>query len=148
MTLTGCRESINILENRNFNEGDWLLVNSDGNKRTLFVIEDEKVLRENASGIAVKFAENDHNTTCDGLLKLFKDGKLVVEQMYLDPSCITQSTEIKNAYRKAIDESIYPTDSGDFTRQWDSLKLTRKCYPTIYHSQPADKDIIWYYKYE
>ena len=146
--LTSCRDSTIILKNRNFNNGDWLLVNSDGNKRTLFVIDDERVLQENPNGIKVKFSESDHYTTCDGLLKLFKDGKLVAEQVYLDPSCITEASDIKNAYKKATDESVYPISNVDFKRQWDSLKSIPKCYPTVYHKQPDNKDIIWLYKYE
>jgi hypothetical protein len=146
--LTGCSDSIVILKDLDFSEGDWLLVNSNGNKGTLFVIDDEKILQGNPNGIKVKFSEEDHYTTGDGSLKLFKDGKLVEDQMYLDPSRITESNNIRNAYRKATYESIYPLGSTDFKRQWDSLKSIPKCYPTIYHTQPEDKDIIRYYTYE
>jgi hypothetical protein len=146
--LTGCGDSTVILKNRDFSNGDWLLVNSDGNKKTQFVIDDEKVLQENSNGIKVRFSKEDQYTTCDGQLQLFKDGKLVAEQLYLDPSCLTESNEIKNAFRKSSGDEIYPYDDSDFKRQWDSLKKIPKCYPTIYHTQPEDKDIIWFYKYE
>ena len=123
-------------------------MNSDGNKRTLFVIDDENVLQANPNGIKVNFSESDHYTTCDGKLKLFKDGKLVAEQMYLDPFYITESSDIKNAYRLATDESVYPLGDADFKRQWDSLSSIPNCYPTVYRKQPGNKDIIWLYKYE
>jgi len=87
--LTGCGDSTVILKNRDFSNGDWLLVNSDGNKKTQFVIDDEKVLQENSNGIKVRFSKEDQYTTCDGQLQLFKDGKLVAEQLYLDPPCLT-----------------------------------------------------------
>jgi hypothetical protein len=146
--LTGCGESTAILKDRDFSSGDWLLVNSDGNKKTQFIIDDEKVLQENPYGIKVRFSEEDHYTTCDGQLKLFKDGKLVAEQLYLDPFSLTENSAIKEAYKKSSGDEVYPDDANDFKKQWDSLKKIPKCYPTIYHTQPDDKDIIWFYKYE
>ena len=93
----------------------------------------------------MKFSSGDQYTTTDGSLKLFKDGKLVEDQGYLYPSKITESNNIRNAYRKATYENIYPLGNTDFKRQWDSLKAMPKCYPTVYHTQPDDKDIIRYY---
>lgn len=148
IVLTSCSDSTVILKNRNFSSGDWLLVNSNGANQTLFVIDDEKVLQENSNGIKVRFSEEDHYTTCDGILKLYKDGKIVAEQMYLDQSSISESSSIKDAYKKASDGSVYPYDNADFNRLWDSILKLPNQYPTIYHTQPDDKDIIWLYKHE
>ena len=148
IVLTSCSDSTIILKNRNFSSGDWLLVNSNGANQTLFVIDDEKVLQENPNGIKVSFSEEDHYTTCDGILKLYKNGKLVAEQMYLDQSSISENSNIKDAYKNATDDSVYPYDNADFNKQWDSIKKLPNQYPTIHHTQPDDKDIIWLYKHE
>lgn len=148
LVLTSCSDSTIILKNRNFASGDWLLVNNNGANQTLFVIDDEKVLQENPNGIKVGFSEEDHYTTCDGILKLYKNGKLVAEQMYLDQSSLSENSNIKEAYKTATDESVYPYDNVDFNKQWDSIKNLPNQYPTIYHTQPDDKDIIWLYKHE
>jgi len=43
---------------------------------------------------------------------------------------------------------LEPRTDMEFAHLWDSLKTTPKNYPTRYHVQPADKDIIWLYRYE
>jgi hypothetical protein len=144
--LYGCN-SISFLKNQDFTKGNWLLVKSDGSKGTLFIIDDEKILQDNTNGIKVNHSEKDHYTTCDGQLQLYKDGKLISEQIYLEASYINEKNAIKEAYKKAVMEVINSKEHKEFTRQWDSLKQIPNCYPTIYHTQPEDKDIIWFYKY-
>ena len=146
--LMGCADSTVILKNRDFNNGDWLLVNNNHAKGTMLLIDNEEILKENPNGLKVKWSEDDAYTTCDGCLKLFKNGELVAEQDYLDESCLTESSAIKSEYKKGSDESVYPYDLADFKKQWDSLKNIPHCYPTRYHAQPDDKDIIWFYKYK
>lgn len=86
-------------------------------------------------------------TTCDGFLKLYKDGKLIKEDAYLTRTALYESSRIKSAYKKGSEWTIDAIDKIEFDRKWDSL-LKTKCYPTIYHTQPENKDIIWVYKTE
>jgi hypothetical protein len=148
--LTRCADtdSTVILNGHNFNSGDWLLVNKDNVKRTIKVIDDETVLSNNPTGIKVNWSEDHGYTTCDGILKLYKDGELIAQQAYLEQSYINESPDIQAAYKTGSDKSVYPNDDNDFEQLWDSLKKINNCYPTRYHTQPDDKDIIWFYKFE
>lgn len=150
LLLTGCdgTGSAIILKGYNFTSGEWLLVNQNNAKRTLKIIDDESVLANSPTGIKVNWSEEHSYTTCDGILKLYKDGELIAQQDYLEQANISESPDIKAAYKDGSDESLYPSDDQEFERQWDSLKKIKNCYPTRYHAQPDDKDIIWFYKHE
>lgn len=143
--LTSCTDSDKILQGNNFDEGDWLFVNVNYVDETLELIDDESVLKQNKNGIWVTPMGDCDGTTCDGFLKLYKDGKLIKEDEYLTRSALFETTELKNSYRKGTDWTIDPIDESRFSFLWDSLK-TENVYPTVYHTQPADKDIIWAYK--
>jgi hypothetical protein len=146
--MPGCTDKSVILKNHNFDSGDWLLVNIDHNRRTMFVIDDEKILKSNSNGLKVNFRESDLYTTCDGELKLFKNGELIASQDYLVPSDLIESEEIKKAYKTGHDSIYEPIDKKEFLIIWDSLKNIPRHYPTRYHAQPDDKDVIWYYRYD
>jgi hypothetical protein len=146
--IVGCTDKSIILKNRNFDSGDWLLVNIDHNRHTMYVVDDEKILKANPNGLKVNFRESDLYTTCDGELKLFKNGELIASQDYLDPSDLIESKEIKKAYKIGHDSIFKPIDKKRFIMIWDSLKNIPRHYPTKYHAQPEDKDIIWYYRYD
>jgi len=150
LTNACSNDSINFLDNRDFNHGDWLLVKIDNSKRkeAIYIIDDETVLKDNSNSIKVKFSEKDMYTTCDGRLMLFKDGEIIADQDYLEPSRLNESESISSKYKIGHDTTIEPRDMNQYKIAWDSLRKISKCYPTRYHAQPADKDIIWIYKYE
>ncbi len=141
--MTGCNKSNRLLADKDFENGDWLLVNVNYAEKTLKIIDDEQVLLNNKNGLWVTPFAECGGTTCDG----FKDGKLIAEDEYLTKAVLYESSAIKSSYEKGNEWTIDPIDKIDFDRKWDSL-LKVNCYPTIYHTQPADKDIIWVYKIE
>lgn len=147
LVLAGCRESDRLLKPFDFQSGDWLLVNKNYQEETLELIDDEKILEANKGGLWFTPLGDCGHTTCDGFISLYKDGKLIAEKGYLVRASMYESGEIKSAYKNGKEWTIEPADRNDFKKKWDSLKV-EKCYPTIYHSQPADIDIIWVYKTE
>jgi len=149
--IVSCTDSIMILKNQDFDQGDWLLVNADYgryDKKLLYVIDDEKILKANSDGIKVKYTESDMYTTCDGVIKLYKNGILVLQQNYLVSNRLKVSKILTKAFKKASDSTLNVINKQDFQVKWDSLKNVPKCYPTVYRIQPEDKDIIWFYKFE
>ena len=143
ITLTCCTETDKLLNGQDFDKGDWLLVNVNYAEKTLQLIEDETILKNNKNGIWVMQAGDCDGTTCDGFLKLYKNGRLIAQDQYLTRSTLIESTEIKKSYKKGIEWTI---DSiSNFKQLWDSLKNSGN-YPTIYNEQPANKNIIWVYR--
>lgn len=51
--LAGCSDSDKILHGHNFDNGDWLLVNVNYAEKTLELIDDELILKNNKNGIRV-----------------------------------------------------------------------------------------------
>jgi hypothetical protein len=145
--IFGCQVK-SPLKNHDFKNGKWLLVKEDFAKNTLQVIDDEKILNKFYSTIKIIWNDDDDYTTCDGTIKLYKNGELIVKQNYLDASKIIESSNIKSSYKIATDTTIESYNKNEFLKQFDSLKSIKNSYPTRYHEQPADKDIIWLYKYE
>jgi hypothetical protein len=145
--LSSCSKSEDILENKNFDKGDWFLANINYVENSIELIDDEQILKQNNNGLRVTTLGECGGTTCDGFLMLYKDGKLIAQDEYLTRIALYESSGIKSAYKKGIQWTIEPKDKNEFEKKWDSLKKA-KCYPTIYHTQPADKDIIWVYKIE
>ena len=146
IVLTSCADKGNaILNNKNFDEGNWLIVIEDEVQGTRFAIDDEKVLKENPFGLLLGPMADCGGTTCDGFLKLYKDGELISHQEYLSNSDLIENKSLINLYRKVKPDFIYPDDKCDFKRQWDSLIKLGNIYPTRYHTQPDDKDAILYY---
>jgi hypothetical protein len=145
ITIVSCSKSDKILLNQNFDEGNWLLVNVNYAEKKLSLIDDEKVLKENTSKLYVSANGECGGTTCDGFLRLYKNGKLVAEKAYLMSDKVHESSEIRESYESGEEFTIEPTDQNDFKVKWDSL-IKENNYPTIYNSQPQDKDIIWVFK--
>lgn len=138
----GYGDDVNILSGKNYGKGSWLLVNDNGITGEIKIIDDKELLERNQNDVYITWKENHGFTTCDGTLLLFKDGELIESCNYLDKNHLSESDEIKSAYKTAIKSWIYPKDeSDDYKRIWDSL-LNEKAYPTHYHTQPEDKDII------
>ncbi len=148
LLAVSCNAPDRILENRDLENGNWLLVNVNYPEGTLQVIDDEKILAKNKRGIYVKSCADCQWTTCDGFLKLYKDGELIEKQGYLSRERIHESKKIKNAYKQAIDTTIEPLNSIDFTTKWDSLKTIKNTYPTKYRVAYDNRDVIWVYQYE
>ncbi len=146
--LISCGDKNNsILNKKNFDEGSWLMVVRNENEKTVFAIDDEKILKDNPYGILLGPNAECGGTTCDGFLELYKDGELIIEQSFLTKADLFETSNIRESYRKCYTEYIYPNDSIDFKRQWDSLQKINNNYPTRFHTQPDDIDIILLYKY-
>ena len=146
--FSSCGDKDNaILYNKDFDKGNWLIVVEDNVKRTMYVIDDEKTLKANPFGLLLGPMADCSGTTCDGFLDLYRDGELISQQEFLSHSDLIETQDIIDAYKKASVGTIYPEDNADFKRQWDSLAKLGNVYPTRYHTQPDDKDIILYYKY-
>lgn len=147
--LASCGDKDNaILNYENFDEGNWLMVVEDGVQRTTFAIDDENILKENPFGLLLGPMADCGGTTCDGFLKLYKDGELVSQQEYLSHSDLIEKQSLIDAYKKATVDYLYPEDKENYKRQWDSLLRLGNVYPTRYHTQPDDKDVILYYRLE
>ena len=135
-----------ILNNKNFETGNWLLVIDNKVENTLFVVNDRNILQSNPFGLILKPSSECGGTTCDGFIELYKDGELVASQEFLSKSTIIESESLKAAYKKASTDCIRPFDNNQFKQQWDSL-IKREIYPTRQHVQPEDEDIICFYIY-
>jgi hypothetical protein len=146
--LTGCDDSISLLKGKKIESGNWILVNHNYVNNTLKIIDDEAVLKANPSGLVITWNEDHNFTTCDGVLSLYKDGELVEKQNYLSQSFIHENTKIRKAYKNAKEAAIIPNDTFEYKRQWDSIRLLNKCYPTRDHMQPEDKDVIRFFSYD
>ena len=143
--ITSCSDSDKLLVGHNFDEGNWLLVNVNYAEKTLELIDDESILKNNENGIWVTPLGECGSTTCDGFLKLYKDGILIARDEYLTRSVLFESAELKNNYQTGMKWTIDPIDESKFRIVWDSL-INENAYPTVYHTQPADKDIILVYE--
>lgn len=147
LCLTGCHDPTNVLSGHSYSTGDWLLVKWDGVHNKNWVIDDEQIMASNSHGIKVNWEEEHAWTTCDGGYKLFKDGELVHMQDFLDAGYVNESESIRKAYIPAEDFTIESLTEGGFLNVWDSLKNAPGNYPTRYLRQPANKDIVWCYRY-
>ena len=145
LTILSCNKPDFILQDKDFTNGEWLLVNDIDT--AVLLIDDEKFLNENKNGLWVTPFGDCKWTTCDGILKLYKNGKLVSEKGYLSRTTLYESSEIIKAYKRGTHFTIEPKDKIDFDNKWDSLNAANT-YPTIYHTQPEDKDIFWVYKFD
>ena len=145
--LIGCAQKDEILSDYNFNDGDWILVHKSHVSNSIEIINDEKTLKDNKHGIALLPGADCEWTTCDGAISLYKDGKLIKKTNYLSRENIYESNHIKNSYIKGIRYNIDPINKLDFNTKWDSI-LQQSDYPTIYKSQPDNKNIILAYKLE
>ena len=147
IALTSCFElDKKVLVNQNFNEGDWLFINKNDDENTLQIINDEKILQANKSGIRIT-PEGDCKRR-DGLcneLVLYKDGELVTEYQYSTRSKLYESSEIIKSYKNAITQIIYPSDEAEFKQLWDSL-INIGNYPTIFYADIDEKQVIQVYK--
>lgn len=146
--LTGCHDPTDVLSGNSYSDGDWLLVKWDGLRNRSWVIDDERILRDNAHGIKVRWEEDHAWTTCDGGYELYRNGEPVLRQDFLDDGYVYESEGIRSAFRLAEDFTIETVTRQIFQHVWDSLKATPGNYPTRYHQQPEDRDIILCYRYE
>jgi hypothetical protein len=147
--LVSCIDKDNaILNGKDFDKGKWFLVWEDYAKGTLCIIDDQSILRENPNGIILGPFAGCGGTTCDGFLTLYKDGELIVQHEYLSRADLFMNSEIINSFRPATRVSVYSDNSVEYKFQWDSLLKIKNTYPTRYHTQPDDKDIIIYYLYK
>ena len=144
--IFSCSKSENdILYNKDFNSGDWLLVNVNYARKTVLLIDDEVVLKNNIHGISISSKGKCDGTTCDGFIKLYKDGILVEQKEYLNNETISESEKIKAAYKLGEELFIEPNNKMEFEKKWDSL-VKNNNYPTIHQLEPKNTDIIWNYR--
>lgn len=147
ITQCGNREKA-ILNNRDFDHNNWLIVIENAQMNTMFVVDDEKILKENSFGLTLGPLANCDGTTCDGFLDLYKDGVLIERQSFLSQSDLIESSTIKKNYRIAKAYYLYPNNKSEYKYLWDSLQKLPNIYPTRYHAQPDDKDYICVFSYK
>lgn len=146
--LTSCKDKRDaILYDKNFDDGKWLLVVENHVEKTLFVINDEKVLKSNPDGLRLGPNAYCGGTTCDGFISLYRNGKLVDTKEFLSKSDLLETDKIKKAYKIARTDCIHP-EQIHFKQTWDSLEAVKNTYPTRQHIQPEDKDIICFYQFD
>ena len=116
-------------------------------EKTLFVIDDEIVLKSNPDGLRLGPNAYCGGTTCDGFITLYKNGELVDTKEFLSKSDLLVTDNIKKAYKKARTDCIRP-DQRLLKQFWDSLGAVKNTYPTRQHIQPEDTDIICFYQYD
>lgn len=146
--MISCKDKKNaILHNKKFDDGKWLLVIENHVENTLFVIDDEKVLKSNPNGLRLGPNAYCGGTTCDGFITLYRDGELVDSKEFLSKADLLETENFKKAYRIARTDCVRPAQ-GHFKQTWDSLEAAKNTYPTRRHIQPDDIDIICYFKYE
>src|SRR5690242_6749778 len=134
--LVTCEEpSRKILANRDFETDDWLLVNLNYVEYVVSIIDDEEILKSNADSLTVVSEGLCGETTCDGLLRLYRNGKLVEELSYLDRSGLHESNTVTSNYIESKSWTLKSVDKKDFNLKWDSLKNVKVLYPT-YHTEP------------
>ena len=133
-----------ILHDNNFEEGNWLLENSYYD--TTLVIDDEKILRNYENHLIVSSTEDDGYTTCDGILRLYKNGELVKEKQYLSKTFLFELGSFNKKYKKAISYYLDPKNKIDLKKKIDSLNKISNYYVTVYRKQPEDIDAIEYFK--
>jgi len=147
INVTSCKDKKNaILYDKNFDDGNWLLVVENHAENTLFVIDDEKVLKANPDGLWLGKNAYCGGTTCDGFITLYRDGELVDSKEFLSKSFLSETEKIRKAYKIARTDCLHP-QQAHFKQTWDSLKAADNTYPTRQHIQPEDKDIICYYQF-
>jgi len=151
--LSACeKQPDKILADRNYTTGDWLLVNWNYVDNTIFIIDNEEILKTNPDNIKILPQGQCGETTCDGFLRLYKDGKLIEEMAYLHKSGLYESDDLTSNYLKGKTWKIEAFDKNDFDLKWDSINRIERLYPTIYpivyHAKPSDKNIILVYEFE
>ena len=145
LTLYSCNQSHKVLAGHDFSTGDWLLVKTNFEERTAFVIDSEKILSNNVEGVLIPDDEQCGGTTCIGLYSLFKDGKLMDENFYLDETVTYQSDEITSGFIHSKVWYISPSGAVDFIKKWDSLKNRKEVYPVDNFNEKLNEGHILVY---
>lgn len=105
--LTSCSNNEDkILVGHDFEKGDWLLVNVNYAEEKLDFIDDESILSKNKNGISLTNGCYCGGTTCDGFLKLYKDGKLILQHEYLTRSELYESSQIIDSYHSGTKSTV------------------------------------------
>lgn len=138
---------IQPLKNKDYTEGDWCLIDLNHNKRSIKIIDDEKVIAQNTKGIWIFSENSDGFTTCDGQLKIFKNGELTEEYNYLNRSRIFLSKSIERAFLIGYDSVIHPSNNN-LDSIFDYFRIKPHYYPTIHQIQPNKDKVIWLYIYK
>jgi hypothetical protein len=115
--IAGCKESDKTLMNRGYNSGNWLFVNVNYAEKSLELIDNEQRLNKNQPGIWVTPQGDCSANTCDGFLKLYRNGELIAQDEYLTRKTLFESSGIKEAYQNGIEWTLSPKDSIDFTNK-------------------------------
>lgn len=137
-----------ILKNKNFDDGNWLLVIENSAKNELFVIDDEEILKNNPEGIFLSASADCHATTCDGFVELYKDGELISELEYLSSNDLIESKSLKTAHKKAIKICLDTSLVIKNRIEWDSISRLKTVYRIMNREHSTDINTVCFYKYE
>ena len=88
-------EKRQILNNKDFSSGEWQLIKEYNGYK--YIIKESKKLEECRYDIT---AYSSDECTQDGILRLYKDGKLIEEADYLDDDWLEESNKIKEYFKE------------------------------------------------
>jgi|GEM_PF-6489935 len=144
--FSSCGDSNVILDKQDFDKGAWLLIDRNRLTGSLLGINDHQVLKEYSKKLIVNFYEEDKGTTCDAVIELYKNGKLVNSQEYLSGSRVSQPNKLRKLYHPCKLLSIQTPTIDKYKAIFDSLKTCTDTYPIINIDHPNNKDYILYFK--
>jgi hypothetical protein len=142
LMAAGCGKDSSILSNKDFSKGEWLLVNINTARQTIYIISDRNILQGNPNGLFIRIIRNQDSVCCDGTICLYRNGEIVEECNYLNQGCLIESEAIKKAYRHGHEMWVDPKDKIEYKSVWDSLSLVKNTYSTKYIQKFNNKNVI------
>jgi len=145
--LLSCGDRNMILDKQDFDNGKWLLIDRNRITDSVRGITDNQILKKYSKRLIVKFDEDDKGTTCDGVIELYKNGKLVNSQEYLSDSRVSQPVDLEKLYYpcKLLFIETATVDIQNTT--FDSLNKRNDTYPIINLNRPDDTHSVLYCKF-
>jgi len=145
--LSSCYKVNVILDKQDFDLGSWLLVDRNSVTSSSRGITDNKVLKEYSKKLIVISEENDKGTTCDGVIELYKNGKLINSQEYLSNTRLWQPNSLEKYYSPCKLSFINTLTKNIQNNIIDSIKKRKDSYPIFNLVSPYDSSTVWYFKF-
>ena len=145
--LISCYHANIILDKQDFETGKWLLIDRNSVSSTCRGITDSKILKEYSRKLIVIHDENDNGTTCDGVIELYKNGKLINSQEYLSNIRLLQPNSLKKYYSPCEIVFLKVPTKNIKPKIIDSLLNSKDCYPIVNPNTTEDTSTISYFKF-